>query len=340
LTKRLVDTYDRLRYLNAEDMPVGYRYAPGLAAVIARLPRRDLEDLAAVRKAVAEAAAAVPVDASGVDVTEHHIGGGVRIHLYRAESPASPPCGAILHTHGGGFVMCGLESSHARNMDLARELGVPLVSVDYRLAPEHPFPAALEDTYAALRWLAAEAPALGADPARILVHGTSAGAGLAAGVALLARDEGGPMPCFQYLGIPVLDDRQRTASIRQFTDSPMWDAAKAAISWNAYLGPGVPGSSDVSPYAAPARAADLSGLPPAYISVMEFDPLRDEGICYAQALLAAGVPVELHLFPGTFHGAAMAAPGATIVRRERAEEITVLSAALARTETLPPGGEG
>jgi hypothetical protein len=108
----------------------------------------------------------------------------------------------------------------------------------------------------------------------------------------------------------------------------MWDAAKAAISWIAYLGPGVPGSPDVSPYAAPARATDLSGLPPAYISVMEFDPLRDEGIGYAQALLSAGVTAELHLYAGTFHGAATTAPDAAIVQRERAEEIAVLATAL------------
>jgi acetyl esterase len=323
---------------DVEDAPLGYRYAPGLAAVVPQIPRRDLTDLAAARKAVAESAAAVPVDTAGVEVTEHRIPGGVRIRLYRPESAAASPHGAILHAHGGGFVMCDLESSHARNTQLVRGLGVPLVSVDYRLAPEHPFPAALDDCYAALQWLAAEAPAMGADPARIVLHGISAGAGLVAGLALLARDRGGPAPCFQYLGIPVIDDRQSSGSIRRFTDTPMWDAAQAAISWTAYLGPGVPGSPDVSPYAAPVRATDLSGLPPAYISVMEFDPLRDEGIAYAQALLAAGVAVELHLFPGTFHGASGAAPDAAIVQRERAEEIAVLGTALTTGE-IPLSGE-
>jgi acetyl esterase len=313
---------------------VGYRYAPDVAAVVPQIPARDLTDLATARNAVAERSAAVRVDTAGVEVTEHDIPGSVRIRLYRPESPAPSSGGAILHAHGGGFVMCDLESSHARNTQLARKLGVPLVSVDYRLAPEHPFPAAVDDTYAALQWLAAEAPGLGADPARIVLHGISAGAGLAAGVALLARDRGGPAPCFQYLGIPVLDDRQGTGSIKRFTDTPMWDATQAAISWAAYLGPGVPGSPDVSPYAAPARATDLSGLPPAYISVMEFDPLRDEGIAYAQALLAAGVTVELHLFPGTFHGAAGAAPDAAIVQREQAEEIAVLATALTGDGTL------
>lgn len=312
---------------------MGYRFAPDVAAVIPQIQPTDLTDLATARKEVAERAAAVAVDTAGVEVTEHVIPEGVRVRLYRPEPAAGSPHGAILHAHGGGFVMCDLESTHARNTRLAREVGVPLASVDYRLAPEHPFPAAIDDTYAALQWLAAQAPALGADPSRIALHGVSAGAALVAGVALLARDRGGPRPCFQYLGIPVTDDRQNTASIKRFTDTPLWDATKAAISWTAYLGPGVPGSPDVSPYAAPARATDLSGLPPAYISVMEFDPLRDEGIGYAQALLAAGVSVELHLFPGTFHGSTTAAPDAAVVRRERAEEIAVLAAALSDGET-------
>jgi acetyl esterase/lipase len=313
---------------------VSHRYAPDLAPVVARLPRRDLTDLDSARKAVAEAAAAIPVDTAGVSITEHRTPDGTRVRLYRPRTPADPPRGAILHAHGGGFVMCDLESSHARNTELCRELSAPVVSVDYRLAPEHPFPAAVEDMDSALRWLAAESAALGVDAGRIVLHGTSAGAGLVAGLALLRRDKGGPRPCFQYLGIPVLDDRQDTDSMRRFTDTPMWDSAKAALSWDAYLGRGVPATPEVSPYAAPARASDLSGLPPAYISVMEFDPLRDEGIRYAQALLGAGVPVELHLFPGTFHGAAVAAPQSAVIRRERAEEVAVLAAALSSQEPV------
>lgn len=309
---------------------MGYHYDPELAEVVPGLPHRDLTDLESTRAALTDRfATAPPVGTAGVAISEHVIPGDVRIRLYCPEAPAPRPHGAILHAHGGGFVMCDLESSHARNTQLVRELGVPLVSVDYRLAPEHPFPAALEDTYAALRWLADEAPALGADPARIVVHGVSAGAGLAAGVTLLSRDRGGPAPGFQFLNMPVLDDRQNTMSAMRFIDTPLWDAEKAAISWAAYLGAGVPGTADVSPYAAPARASNLSGLPPAYISVMEFDPLRDEGIAYAQALLAAGVNVELHLFPGTFHGSSTTAPDAAVAQREQAEEIAALATALA-----------
>lgn len=316
---------------------MSYRYDPELAELIPQIPARDLADLESTRKAVAEAAAAADVDTAGVDITEQVIPGDVTVRVYRPAEAPGGLTGAILHAHGGGFVMCDLESSHRRNTELTRELGVPLVSVDYRLAPEHPFPAAVDDVHAALRWLASSSPDLGTDPGRIVLHGVSAGGALVAGVALRVRDQrragdtSVPAPCFQYLSIPVTDDRQRTGSMRRFADTPMWDRDKAAFSWDAYLGPGVPGSPGVSPYAAPLRAADLSGLPPAYISVMEFDPLRDEGLAYGQALIAAGVTAEVHLFPGTFHASSGALPSAAVSERERAEEISVLSAALGRS---------
>ena len=143
---------------------------------------------------------------------------------------------------------------------------------------------------------------------------------------MLARDRGGPAICFQYLGIPELDDRLETPSMQQFHDTPMWSRPQAELSWAWYLGD-AHGRDDVSPYAAPARATDVAGLPPAYISTMEFDPLRDEGINYALKLLAAGVSVELHSFPGTFHGSGIAT-GAAVTRREGVERFTVLRRAL------------
>jgi acetyl esterase/lipase len=198
-----------------------------------------------------------------------------------------------------------------------------VVSVDYRLAPEDPYPAGLEDCYAGLVWFAEHAEEYGVDPDRIAIHGISAGGGLCAGLALLARDRGGPAIAFQYLGVPEVDDRLGTASMSAYIDTPLWNQPNAVLSWAAYLGAGVPGTADVPVYAAPARASDLSGLPAAYVSAMEFDPLRDEGIAYALALQAAGVQVELHMFPGTFHGSSLV-EHAVISQLERSEEITVL----------------
>jgi acetyl esterase len=198
--------------------------------------------------------------------------------------------------------------------------------VEYRLAPEHPFPAGLHDCYSALVFLAGAADELGVDTERLALLGASAGGGLAAATALLARDLGGPPLCFQMLHIPELDDRLETPSMRTFVDSPLWTRPLAAVSWEAYLGAGAH-SGDVSAYAAPARAADLSGLPPAYISTAENDPLRDEGILYALGLLQAGVSVELHQFPGTFHGSALVA-SAAITKRAQRESTVALRRAL------------
>jgi acetyl esterase len=200
------------------------------------------------------------------------------------------------------------------------------VSVEYRLAPEHPFPAGLHDCYSALVFLAGAAGELGVDTARLALLGASAGGGLAAATALLARDLGGPPLCFQMLHIPELDDRLETPSMRTFVDSPLWNRPLAQLSWEAYLGAGAD-RADVSPYAAPSRATDLSGLPPAYISTAENDPLRDEGILYGLGLLQAGVSVELHQFPGTYHGSALVASAAVTQRAQR-ESAIVLRRAL------------
>jgi acetyl esterase/lipase len=225
----------------------------------------------------------------------------------------------LLYIHGGGFVLGDLDMFHAHVLRLVDELGVVIVSVDYRLAPEHPFPAPVEDCYAALQWFAAKADELGVDPERIGVAGESAGGGLAAGVALLARDRGGPALCFQFLGIPELDDRLDTPSMREYVDTPLWNRPNAIYSWTAYLGT-EPGGDDVSPYAAPARATDLSGLPPAFVTTCQFDPLRDEGIEYARRLAHAGVHAELRHYPGTFHGSSFVT-SAAITRRMFADEL-------------------
>ncbi|MEV0222363.1 alpha/beta hydrolase [Streptomyces sp. NPDC050704] len=312
-----------------------YPLDPELAAIVPMLPRADCSDLEGARAEMAAgvAAALADVDATGVDVTELVAPGpqgapDVVLRSYRPQG-VEGPLPVIYDIHGGGFILGTVEFDHGTNVMLARELGAAVFSVEYRLAPEHPYPAGLEDAYAGLVHLAKNAAELGIDPARIALFGSSAGGGLSAGLALLARDRGGPAIAFQYLGIPELDDRLDTPSMRAFTDTPLWNRPNAVISWDAYLGVGVPGSADVPLYAAPARAGAerLVGLPPAYISVMEFDPLRDEGIDYARALLAAGVSVELHLFPGTFHGSGMI-PHAEVSLREVAEAVAVLRRAL------------
>ncbi len=274
------------------------------------------------------------VDTSSLDIEDRLIPGpdrapdvGVRVY---APQRRTGPVPGVLYIHGGGFFSGSVDLEHGGATRTARDLGVVVASVEYRLAPENPFPAGLEDCYAALTWLHDHAGELGIDRGRIAVSGGSAGGGLAAGLTLLARDRGGPPICFQSLMIPELDDRLDTPSMRQFTDTPMWYRAAAERSWRWYLGEVHRG--DVSPYAAPARAEDLSGLPPAYVTTMEFDPLRDEGITYALRLLQAGVSVELHSFPGTFHGSAIATTAA-VTRREAAERL----GALRRGLGLGPG---
>jgi acetyl esterase len=301
------------------------------AALAAEMP--ELVDPVEMREFAASYVAVMnaDVDVSSLDLEDRTVPGfdggpDVAVRVYRPTDTRGPVPG-ILYLHGGGFVTGSIDTEHGMAAELARELGVVVVSVEYRLAPEDPFPAGIEDCYSALVWMHEQAGELGVDLDRLAISGASAGGGLAAGLALLARDREGPKLCFQYLGIPELDDRLETPSMLRFVDTPVWTRPAAERSWQSYLGDAY-GTGDVSPYASPARATDLAGLPPAYISTMEFDPLRDEGIRYALALLAAGVTVELHSFPGTFHGAAVVADAA-VSRREAAERFTVWRRALA-----------
>ena len=308
---------------------MSYPFDPELAAFVEMLPTSDFSDVESSRARVSELVRPMNanVDTSGVRIDDHEVSGPdgnsvlVRVYVPEGDTPAGGRP-ALLDIHGGGFCVGDIDMEHGFATNVARELGVVVAPVEYRLAPEHPFPAGVEDCYAALSWLHAEAAALGIDPARVGVGGQSAGGGLAAATVLLARDRGGPRVCFQFLGIPELDHRLETASMRAFVDTPMWHRANAELSWRFYLG-GEP--AEVSPYASPGIATDLRGLPPAYVTTMEFDPLRDEGILYALRLMEAGVTVELHTFPGTFHGSGVI-PTAAVSRRAQRE----LMGALAR----------
>jgi acetyl esterase len=277
MTPAPVQGHDQGDHPDAVEDVVTYAFDPELAAALAVMPSIDLTDLPTARRMLSEAVAALHTpDTRGVQVRDELVpgpDGDVPLRVYTPDRPIAPA--AVYSVHGGGFIIGDLDGDHARNLVTARELGVVVVSVDYRLAPEHPYPAPLEDCYAGLVWTAKNADALGIDPDRVAIHGASAGGGLCAGLALLARDRGGPAIAFQYLGVPEIDDRLETPSMVAFTDTPLWNRSNAIISRDAYLGPGRRGTPDVPMYAAPARATDLTGLPPAYVSAMQFDPLRE-----------------------------------------------------------------
>ena len=239
------------------------------------------------------------------------------------EGPSGPlaarvyqPIGALLplpglvFIHGGGMVLGSLDAEHLTAQMMCDELGIVVVSLDYRKAPEHPYPAGPEDCYAGLLWTAAHASELGVDPGNLGVYGGSAGGGLALAVALMARDRGGPRLKYLMPIYPMIDDTNSTASALEITDVGLWDLGANLESWAMYLA-----GQQADQYAAPARATDLSGLPPAYIDVGELDMFRDEDIEIARRLNAAGVPCELHVYPGAYHGSEVFAPDADLSRR-------------------------
>lgn len=219
---------------------------------------------------------------------------------------------AVYTIHGGGMMF----GHHLGNLDsyddwLLDDHDVVLISIDYRLAPEHPDPYPVEDCYAGLVWIHAHSQELGIDPERIVIAGQSAGAGLAAGTALLARDRKGPVLLAQILVSPMLDDRDSTVSTKQIDGVGVADRQMTRFGWDAYLG-ARRGGEDVSVYAAPARATDLSGLPRTYIDCGSAEVFRDETVAYASGLWAAGGDAELHVWPGAFHGFTSMMPAAAL----------------------------
>jgi acetyl esterase/lipase len=219
----------------------------------------------------------------------------------------------LFHTHGGGMVMGNNRTGLETMIGWVMDPGLVIVSVEYRLAPEHPFPDGVEDCYAGLAWTAEHAPELGIDAHRLVVGGGSAGGGLAAACAQMARDRGGPALAGQMLIYPMLDDRAATGSSQELDGEGVWDSASNQTAWGMLLGDRR-GQDGVSPYAAPARATDLSGLPPAYLELGSVETLRDEDLNYARRIWAAGGSAELHVWPGGFHAFDLIAPGSALAR--------------------------
>jgi acetyl esterase len=257
------------------------------------LEQARAEDLAAIRAAAGDPE---PV----AEVVQRHIpgpGGDLLIRLYRPDRPGPTP--ALLYFFGGGWTLGTIDTADGICRSLTNTAGCTTVSVGYRLAPEHKFPAAVEDCYAATRWVAEHAADLGIDPGRLAVGGDSAGGNLAAAVTLLARDRGGPALVHQLLVYPNTDYLADTPSLRENTDPLLFNRTSVGWYWGHYLSAA---SDGAHPLASPLRATDHSGLPPATVLTAEYDPLRDQGEQYAQVLAAAGVPVELTRYAGMVHG--------------------------------------
>ena len=262
--------------------------------------------------------------AADVDISDHTVttpdGAELLARWYRL--PSSESRAAVLYLHGGGMIVGSVPIFDGPVSRYVSRTGVPMLSLQYRLAPEHPHPGPVEDAYAGLTWLAGHAAELGVDPARIAVMGDSAGGGLAAGVCILSRDRGGPAVARQLLVYPMLDDRTTTPD-RYIAPFAGWSYDDNVTAWNALLGPGHE-QRDVDPSAAPGRLADAAGLPPAYIEVGQLDVFRDEDIRYALTLGQAGVPVEFHLRPGVPHEYDAIAFDADVSRRAQSDRDRVL----------------
>jgi acetyl esterase/lipase len=312
-------------------MPVFHRIDAEYVPVFAVAPRIDLTDIAAARTALHElfalsGPATSDPDVERSDLVAPGLSGNpdiaMRMHRPRG-AVGSLPC--LFWIQGGGYVLTSLDPDDRWCQSIARDLQCVVISVVWRRAPEHPFPACHEDCYGGLRWVVQNAKVLGVDPARVVVGGASSGGGAAAGVALRVRDDGEFRIAHQLLIYPMLDDRNETRSSKTVTDPELWNRQSNEIAWAAYLG----GAASVSHFAAPARAVTLDGLAPATILTAELDLFVDENIIYAQRLMASGVPVELHVYPAVHHGFDIHNPAATISKRFFADRDAVLRRAFA-----------
>lgn len=321
-----------------EMMTYEKRLDPELAAGLAKFPSLpDFSDISAGRNAIRELMEKYPrtPDTRGVKIVDRVVPGpvvsgkqapDVRLRMYRPAGQCGTKLAGMCYMHGGGYIIGTPDQEDEAMCHIVREVGCLIASVDYRLAPEHKSPAAVEDCYAGLKWMSANADEIGLDASRLAIGGRSAGGGLAASLALLTRDRAEIKPVFQMLIYPMIDDRTRPAGAA-ITDARVWNHGHNDRAWAAYL-TGAPGGSATSPYAAASRAENLAGLPPAYIAVGDAEVFLQENIDYAERLRRAGVPAELHVFPGAFHGWESMLPAASISQRAIAERVVVLKKAL------------
>ncbi len=250
--------------------------------------------------------------------------GDIPIAIYQPATSAPRP--GLLMVHGGGYVV-GSEREDLNGIGYADHVGCTVVSVGYRMAPEFTYQAAIADSFAGLNWMFDNADELGVDTSRIAIGGASAGGGLTAGLTLYNRDNNGPDVAFQLLVYPMIDDTHETPSGYEVTHPNVWNRDVSLKAWKMYLGEEY-GTDSVSPYAAAARATDLSGLPPAFVTVGTEDLFRDEAIDYAQRLMAAGVPTQLEVYPGMFHGGEGLMPTAGVSQRMRQGYLDALKRAI------------
>jgi len=319
----------------------GHLIAPELRAGLDRLPDFDLDDafVAALRRGEANLGTIfdqppLPPALAAVARNELFVPGingapDVRVLHYAPPGEAASPRPAYLYIHGGGYVLGSADMMDIACRSKAVDHDCIVVSVDYRLAPETCWPGAVEDCYAALCWLHDNAASLGVDPARVAIGGESAGGGHSAALALWARDHGGPPICFQLLDCPMLDDRTGTVGDpHPWCGEFGWTPAKNHYGWSAMLGVEA-GSDAVDPRSVPGRRDDLAGLPPAFISIGSLDLFLDESLDYARRLMRAGVPIELHVFTGGYHGFGITGPDAPQVKAQASLQRAAIARAFA-----------
>jgi acetyl esterase/lipase len=308
------------------DPEIAEALAP-MAGAMAEATPPPVGDIAARRALwepiIGAAGTAQPIPAD-VTMNDHHVttDDGARITARWYTKDGATPGPAVLFFHGGGYIFGHIDLFDGPVSRYVSASGVPMLSVEYRRAPEHPYPTPLEDAYAALRWLHEHASDLGVDPGRIGVMGDSAGGGMAAALSILARDRGGPAIAQQILIMPMLDDRTTTPD-PHIEPYLLWSYDDSRTAWPALLGAAA-GGPDVPATAAPARLEDATGLPPAYIEVGQLDVFRDEDTAYATKLSRAGVPVEFHLHPGVPHEFDSIAFKSDVARRAIADRVRVL----------------